>query len=141
MGFQDFMLGDSMATPPRGKKPSSFDASMITTTALPSTGAAVAAVLAGSGGAEYILQHIAHISAFENAVIVFSALLSFIATFVAPQLSLVSRVALWPLNFCILVYLVFASATTINSIRYQDNGGSRITTYAIDRTIAPANTQ
>ncbi|MET0669839.1 MAG: hypothetical protein ABWY66_07555 [Xanthobacteraceae bacterium] len=126
-----------MTTPPRRTKASGVDASMITTAALPTTGTAVAAVLAASGGAEFVAKHFTNISTFEHAVIAFSAILSVFVTFISTSLPLLWRFVLWPLNFCILVYLVLASATVMSSIRYKDNLGDRATTFAVQQTITP----
>jgi hypothetical protein len=73
-------------------------------------------VTAAAIGADHVLRTFFSLQAFESAVVLFAAILSFFATFVAVNLPLVWRIVLWPVNFCVLVYLVISSSFFIDTV-------------------------
>ncbi|MEA2907654.1 MAG: hypothetical protein QOI12_5041 [Alphaproteobacteria bacterium] len=103
------------------KKLTSFptDATLLTSAALPSTATVVTVVTAAAVGADYVMKQLLALSAFESAVILFAAIVSFFATFVAGNLALRWRLVLWPVNFCVLVYLVISSSFFIDTVAKQ----------------------
>jgi hypothetical protein len=120
-GFARFGEERPMSAQPPANGPIQLptEAALLTSAALPST-ATVVTIVTGAGlGADFVLKKMFGTSSFEGAVIVFAAILSFLATFAAANLPLMWRLALWPLNFCVLVYLVITSSFYLDAVAKQ----------------------
>jgi hypothetical protein len=115
------------------------DPTLVTSTALPSTATVVTIVTSAAVGADYVLKQMFAFSWFEGTVIVFAAILSFFATFVATKIPLMWRMLLWPVNFAVLVYLVISSSFFIDAAKKeQADAGPPGSTFVVNQERLPS---
>jgi hypothetical protein len=114
------------------------DVSLLSTATLPSTATLVVIVTAGALGADHIMSQLFAVSAFDNAIIAFAAILSFLTTFIAVKLPLIWRLCLWPVNFCVLIYLVISSSFYLDAINKRGQEQVPVSnSHIISQTILP----
>jgi hypothetical protein len=127
-----------MADPQTPKTGGDGQTSLITSASLPTTATAITLVTTAALGAEQVGNALGMLTPREYAVIAFAALVSIFATCLS-TLPALWKVALSPVNFCILVYLSFASLNLVNATKQSEPAGAPTTsTYVIRSTpIAP----
>ena len=127
-----------MTDPEHPKQDGDGQAALITSASLPTTAGAITLVTTAALGAEQVANVFGAVTTMrEYAVIAFSALVSIFATWLS-ALPVLWKFVLSPVNFCILVYLCFASLNLVIAARYAEPAGAPATsTYVIRSTPIP----